>query len=78
MPILFAGVQLAPGPKPVNPPVDPAHTIVAQVPVPPNIERLLYRSCGDCHSNTTHWPWYSGLAPARWKMASDLPARAPS
>jgi len=23
-------------------------------------------ACGDCHSNETHWPWYSNVAPMSW------------
>lgn len=71
-PLLFAGVQFAPGPAPANPPIQPAGTIEARMHVPPHIQRLLDRSCKDCHSNATRWPWYSGVAPARWIMASDV------
>lgn len=24
------------------------------------------RSCNDCHSNQTRWPWYSNIAPVSW------------
>jgi mono/diheme cytochrome c family protein len=27
---------------------------------------LFFRSCGDCHSNETDWPWYSKVAPVSW------------
>jgi hypothetical protein len=27
---------------------------------------VLERSCMDCHSNRTDWPWYSNVAPASW------------
>ena len=30
------------------------------------IKNALERSCYDCHSNQTRWPWYSGLAPLSW------------
>jgi hypothetical protein len=26
----------------------------------------LQRSCYDCHSNETRWPWYSAVAPVSW------------
>ncbi len=26
------------------------------------------RSCGDCHSNETKWPWYSNIAPLSWSI----------
>ena len=27
---------------------------------------LVERACFDCHSNQTHWPWYSHVAPMSW------------
>jgi mono/diheme cytochrome c family protein len=35
-------------------------------------EQLFYRACGDCHSNTTKWPWYSNVAPVSWLVAHDV------
>jgi hypothetical protein len=32
----------------------------------PEVAGLLERSCDDCHSNRTDWPWYSRVAPASW------------
>lgn len=32
----------------------------------PQTEQLAMRSCGDCHSNQTSWPWYSNIAPISW------------
>ena len=34
--------------------------------VPPDAAVILDRSCRDCHSNETRWPWYSHVAPASW------------
>lgn len=33
---------------------------------PPAVERLLVRSCFDCHSNHTRYPWYSNVQPLGW------------
>lgn len=33
---------------------------------PPEVETILSRSCYDCHSNKTQWPWYSRVAPLSW------------
>jgi len=33
---------------------------------PPAVKDALERSCYDCHSNQTRWPWYSGVAPVSW------------
>ena len=32
----------------------------------PRIANVLRRSCGDCHSNQTRWPWYARLSPVSW------------
>jgi hypothetical protein len=52
-----------------NPPVDAAQTISATTPLPSNVARIFERSCLDCHSNQTVWPWYSQLAPVSWFLA---------
>jgi hypothetical protein len=36
------------------------------------IEPILRRSCYNCHSNETVWPWYSNVAPISWLVASDV------
>lgn len=33
---------------------------------------LLRRSCFNCHSNETSWPWYSHVAPASWLLERDV------
>jgi len=30
------------------------------------VKNTLERSCYDCHSNQTRWPWYSAVAPFSW------------
>jgi hypothetical protein len=40
--------------------------------VPPDVENVLKRSCYDCHSNQTTWPWYSSVAPISWLVADDV------
>lgn len=55
-----------------NPPVDPAKTLYAATAVPANVHAVFDRSCHDCHSNETVWPWYSRLAPVSWIVADDV------
>jgi cytochrome c551/c552 len=55
-----------------NPPIDPAKTILARTPVPPNVEKMFERACYDCHSNSTVLPWYSKVAPVSWWLASHI------
>jgi len=38
----------------------------------PEVGAILMRSCKDCHSNETTWPWYSQIAPVSWIVASDV------
>jgi len=59
-------------PSHVNPPIDPTKTLFATTPVPPNVQGILERSCNDCHSNNTVYPWYNKVAPVSWLLASDV------
>ena len=34
--------------------------------VPANVEQTLVKSCYDCHSNNTKYPWYSKIQPIDW------------
>jgi hypothetical protein len=40
--------------------------------VPAKILTVLQTSCYDCHSNNTHYPWYSFIQPGAWLMASHI------
>ncbi len=55
-----------------NPPVIQARSIHAQLTIGPEVDSVLSRSCNDCHSNQTVWPWYSNVAPISWIIASDV------
>ena len=55
-----------------NPRVDPAKDLYATATVPRDVRSILRRSCDDCHSNETHWPWYSYVAPFSWLVAFDV------
>ncbi len=39
---------------------------------PPEVMNVLKRSCYDCHSNESRWPWYSYIAPASWFVANHV------
>jgi Haem-binding domain len=68
---LFLACQLLPVVR-SNPPTDSTRTLYATAAVPPDVRSILERSCGDCHSNDTRWPWYSHVAPASWLVAFDV------
>ena len=38
----------------------------------PQVGKILDRSCQDCHSNRTAWPWYSHVAPASWVISKHV------
>jgi len=40
--------------------------ISKQCSLPQNVQAVLKTSCYDCHSNKTHYPWYSYIQPVRW------------
>jgi hypothetical protein len=59
-------------PARTNPPIDPNQEIHAKLNVEPTVATILSRSCNDCHSNHTVWPWYSHMAPASWLLVWDV------
>jgi hypothetical protein len=40
--------------------------------IDPQVLSIIERSCRDCHSRTTHYPWYSYVAPVSWLIQSDV------
>jgi len=66
--IVFAAAQLV-RPERANPTTDATRTIEAHVGTTSELVAVLDRSCRDCHSNNTVWPWYTQIAPLSWLMA---------
>ncbi|HEV2425575.1 MAG TPA: heme-binding domain-containing protein [Terriglobia bacterium] len=64
-------IQLA-HPSTSNPFADPNRDIAAHLNVAPRVQSIFNRSCDDCHSNRTVWPWYSHVAPVSWLVAYDV------
>ena len=69
--ILFAGMQLI-RPARTNPPVDESQTIFVRTQMTPQVAAILNRSCNDCHSNKTIWPWYANVAPISWWLTNHV------
>lgn len=42
------------------------------VTVPDTVMSILKKSCYDCHSNHTNYPWYMNINPGGWLMASHI------
>jgi hypothetical protein len=49
-----------------------ADTIEARMNVPADVKAVLDRSCRDCHSHRTVWPFYSNIAPISWQVADHV------
>lgn len=46
--------------------------IQTRFPVPSEVHQILKRSCYDCHSNNTVYPWYSYVEPVGWFLSNDI------
>jgi hypothetical protein len=55
-----------------NPQIVEADTLEASMQIPSPVETILTRSCGDCHSNKTVYPWYAKIAPVSWWLANHI------
>jgi heme-binding protein len=62
---VLIAIQLVPIER-TNPPVE------SEVPVAAELKTVFRRSCYDCHSNETTWPWYARVAPVSWLVANDV------
>ncbi len=69
--IVLATIQVI-RPARTNPPIAPEREIYAHLKVDPAVADVLTRSCNDCHSHRTVWPWYTQVAPASWLVVSDV------
>jgi hypothetical protein len=58
-------IQFIPIPK-TNPPT------TGEIQAPEPVKAVFQRSCYDCHSNQTVWPWYSRVAPVSWLLYRDV------
>ncbi len=65
--ILFIGVQFVPREAERDNP--PSTEMISG---PREVVDILRQACFDCHSNETHWPFYSYVAPMSWLVISDV------
>jgi hypothetical protein len=54
------------------PPSDQHSALLDGAQVDAQVLSTLRRSCADCHSQATHYPWYSYVAPVSWLIRSDV------
>lgn len=71
--LVFLGSQLVPNDLPAVESNNPGD-IIASGMVPDEVSVLLKKSCYNCHSNETEYPWYSHVAPSSWLVARDIRA----
>jgi len=70
--ILFALIQLIPKPnKNIADSINTA-SIDAIYSVPDTVFHLMKEACYDCHSNNTHYPWYSNIQPFAWYLNNHI------
>lgn len=50
----------------------PQTAITQHFPVPQTIQSVLQRSCYDCHSNNTAYPWYAEVQPLGWWLSKHV------
>lgn len=62
---IFLAIQLK-QPDRTNPPE------IADSSIPDEVKVILKAKCYDCHSNESHWPWYSYVAPVSWWVAGHV------
>jgi len=60
--LVFIGIQFVPMNVPADLPVKDGDALEA----PENVQAIFKRSCFDCHSSHTTFPWYSSIAPVSW------------
>lgn len=71
LPVAFIAIQFIPVDR-SNPAFDPAQTVERTLAVPPDVKAIFDRSCKDCHSDETVWPWYAKVAPVSWLLVSHV------
>ncbi len=65
IPILLILIQFIPVDR-SNPPAGD------EMYIPTEIQTIFERSCNDCHTNITNWPWYSYVAPVSFWIANHV------
>jgi hypothetical protein len=69
--LAFVCIQFVPT-QMTNAAVDESRTVNARLRVTPEVNAILARSCNDCHTQRTRFPWYSRVAPFSWMLAGHI------
>ncbi len=65
--IVFAVIQFFRPEKNKNS-VDKTKAVISVFETPDNVASILQKSCNDCHSNNTAYPWYNNFQPVMWYL----------
>lgn len=69
--VVFVGIQLIPTKRNQNDEVS-ENDLTKNFDVPENIQNSLKKSCYDCHSNNTNYPWYNKVQPISWMLENHI------
>jgi hypothetical protein len=69
--VLLIALQFVPNELPVVDSNNPGDLIGSGI-VSDEVAGIFKKSCYDCHSNETKFPWYSHVAPFSWLLAKDI------
>lgn len=69
--VVIAGIQLIPATRNQSDEVS-EHDLINNFDVPENIQLILKKSCYDCHSNNTNYPWYNKVQPISWILENHI------
>src|SRR5215469_6480347 len=67
--LVFIGIQFVPTPAVSKTSTTSPHE--AEM-IDPRVAKIMERSCQDCHSSRTAWPWYSHVAPVSWLITKHV------
>jgi len=65
--VVFIAAQFV-RPDLTNPSIDPAQEFRA----PAHVQSIIDRSCIDCHTSRTRYPWYSQISPVSWWLKDHI------
>jgi len=69
--IVLVGIQFFHPQKNISTAASP-NDIALHYLVPENVQGILKKSCYDCHSNNTVYPWYNNVQPVAWWLANHV------
>ena len=70
--VALIGIQFFHPKKNISATVVSTNDITAKYAVSSDVLNILKRSCYDCHSNNTIYPWYYNIQPVAWWMADHV------